>query len=170
MADAPPPPPRYNGDFEAYAPQLVQYLYDLRNANAAYFAQAGTDATSSFDPSTLPDPASTSLGQAQTTANSAYILAAQANTSAEAAVRAVGSITISELATTAVLTFTEAESDTLYNIHVTQTSQSGAPSSGSANVITITKTVDDVTIEIGAAPGAGTSRTFNVSAVRLSRP
>lgn len=163
------PPPRATGNAEQDFPSYAQWFWDFYNAVLARNDQiAGTD--DDFDPGDLPDPASSSIAQAQQTANEAYTLAAQAKSIAEANIEdwVAGQITVSGAATTGVHTFADAQPDADYKVQVQPVSIGGAPTVNATLVTAVTKTVDDLTITVNAAPGVGNSVTFDFLVYRIS--
>jgi hypothetical protein len=161
-------PPRLANDPAIDGPANSQWLNEmfryLQRQAQTIGALSGTD-PGQTDPNELPDPASTNLATAQQTANDAYTLAASARALAQK-YRKGGSVTISDANTTGALTLTPAEADASYLVVVTPVAKSGAPAAASKNVDTVTKAVGSVTINIEAAPGVGTSRTFDVLVFR----
>jgi hypothetical protein len=77
-----------------------------------------------------------------------------------------GQVTISGTDVNAVETFAVAETDTDYNIIASSSSITGGPNNGAYVVQTIDKTTTNFTISVTAAPGAGTSVTFDWILVR----
>lgn len=159
-------PPRLTGNPEFDLPALGEYLFDLYNVLVVEgVLQGGTAEIIATD---LPDPGSTTLAQAQETANQALTAAiaaqADADTANANALRVVefGEVTISDTATTAVYTFDEAFEDTSYLVFAVPQTFSGAPNIDAFVKETETKAVGSVTIEVNTAPGAGTSVTFNI--------
>lgn len=167
-----PPPPRLTGDAASIAATQNEYNFSLYKALVLEGLLAGDAPV--FDASDLPDPASTSLAQAQETANQAFIIATAAAVAALANAAALnglsfvqqGEVTISNTATTGVLTFDEAEADTDYFVLVDVVSSSGAAVDNSYVVKGKAKTTADVTITLLAAPGAGTSVTYSITVLR----
>jgi len=87
MATNPPQPPRMTGDPDKDALSLNQWVwafYEKVVLSNLYLQQEG-QFDSDFDLSTLPDPATSTIATAQDTANNAYVLAATAQTAADAA-------------------------------------------------------------------------------------
>jgi hypothetical protein len=168
-------PPRVTGDAAADAQALSLWQFDIAKILASQqetIADLSGD-SGTVDPNDLPDPASTNLATAQQTANDAYILASSAKQQAEdveasLAQRfpAAGTITISDVATTGAYTLPTAQADTAYFVAVTPTAKSGAAAAGSNVIESIAKTTTTITITINAAPGVGTSRTFDVVVFR----
>ena len=195
MAGGIPHPPRMTGDAATDLRAIIYWSADfyrvaiLENTllQAAQQIVFGT-----FNPASLPDPASTTLARAQQTANEAYTLANSANITALAASAAAtaaqstantastsatlantkagiqGQVTISDAATTGALTLTPAQADTTYFVTVTATAITGAPLAAAYTIKTVTKLVGSVTIELVAAPGVGTSITFDIQVQRNS--
>lgn len=78
-----PQPPRSSGDAQKDLSLIIDWQYRLYRAVTSY-VQAQTT-SGNFNPANLPDPASTNLATAQSTANQAYALATTANTHANTA-------------------------------------------------------------------------------------
>jgi hypothetical protein len=73
-----------------------------------------------------------------------------------------GTATIADAATSVAVVFDEAEPDANYRIEVQIVSKSGAAAAGSNRITELTSiTASGFTINVEAAPGAGTSRTFS---------
>jgi hypothetical protein len=168
-------PPRVTGDAQADAQALSLWQFDIAKILASQqetIADLSGD-SGTVDPNDLPDPASTNLATAQQTANDAFILASTAKAQAEDVeaslalrVRPAGQITIADVATTGDFTFAAAEADTTYFVSVTPTAKTGAAAVGSNIVESVTKATTKVTVTLNTAPGAGTSRTFDVLILR----
>lgn len=114
-----------------------------------------------FSASALPEPTGTTIAQAQLTANNAYILAAVLS----AGMRS-GSATLADASTSVAVTFGTAMADTNYRVVAVRTAVSGAPAASSDAVASIAKTASGFTLTAKAAPGAGTSVTFDWIALR----
>lgn len=172
----PPQPPRMTGDVNRdvvsiafWLNQFYQYAF-LQNAvlTASGQSQAGT-----FDPTTLPDPASSTVAKAQNTANQAFILANAAKVEADGLLRRViasGQFTVTGAATgpAAALALPVTEPDTNYQVIATAASSTGAPVTSSFIVASTAKTTTTFTPTLAAAPGAGNSVTFDYFVVRNS--
>ncbi len=169
----PPPPPRFSGDDKADLRALAQWMIDFYKAAVlgGYFlnvqeeSQAGT-----FDPSSLPDPATATLAQAQQTANEAYALAFSAYAQAIKTDKWVlGDLTISGAATSGAATLTgdNVQADTDYRIIATPSGLAGSPGLGAFVVTSISgKSTTGFTVNLQAAPGLGNSVTFTLFLVR----
>lgn len=94
----------------------------------------------------------------------AYELAATANDRTKK--WEAGTNTISDAAASVTVPLNEAQSDANYKILVTVCGYSGAPAANSRIVKSITNSADSFQVEMVAAPGAGTSITFNWLLVR----
>lgn len=170
MTDTPPAPPRIIGDEDSVRQDIVatsQYLNDFYKSTVleGYFAAqqfvddslAALAAGDPVDLSNLPDPLNTNVAAAQTVANAAYTLATQ---------REGGSFSIADPDTSATVTFADAEPDTDYYVVVTASAESGAPAVNAHIVSSITKSTTGFTVNIAAAPGVGTSVTFDYIKIR----
>lgn len=161
------PPPRLTGEPQADSASLSNWLNDVAKILAGQQDTIGAlgGGAGTVDPNDLPDPASTNLATAQQTANDAYILASSASGLAQK-FRAAGTVTIADVATTGDYTFATAEADVSYFVSVTPTAKVGAAAAGSNIIESITKAVNKITLTINTAPGAATSRTFDVLVFR----
>ena len=72
-----------------------------------------------------------------------------------------GQITIANAATSATVTLTPAELDTAYFVQVTPVTTSGAPAAGSFTVNGVTKATGTFQVSVLAAPGVGTSVSYD---------
>jgi len=154
-----PPPPRSSLNAEEDLPKFINYLETLfKGFEQLSGVQAALAA--GFDPSILPDPDNTSLAQAQQVANLAY---AQAFVNAaELAALEFGSITIANTDTAGDFTFAFARIDTSYFAIAQVSGSTGGIAAGARTVTSVTKATDKVTINLLAAPGAGTDVTFDI--------
>jgi hypothetical protein len=162
-----PAPPRATGDGNVDLPALSLYVHDLFRIFVLEGLLAGdAPVVSSTE---LPDPASTTLAQAQQTANQAFVLAEQSLAQSLALHEHYiesGTLTIADPATTAVFTFAEEQPDTNYFVQVTGSAFSGTPLADAFIPVSIAKTTTGFTLTIAVAPGAGDSVTFDVTAFR----
>lgn len=177
----PPPPPRQTGDPNVDLPSMIQWAHAFYQAaviEEAFLQTAAQLADSTFDPTTLPDPASTTVAQAQQTANEAYILADAADTKADTAQTGVnllelkdvetGTVTVAASSTTATVTFAAAQADTNFYPILTPSGYTGTPPIGATEIIQISKTTAGFTITVNASTGVGNTVTFNYHVHRNS--
>lgn len=172
----PPPPPRTTGDKDKDFALILNWMNDFYKAivvQKLFVTAAEQSNTTIFDPSTLPDPATSTIAKAQNTANEAYALASNAKTIASTANDrskkwAQGSFTISGTTSSVVVNFgtAQAQDDDKYQILASAVSFTGSPVLDALVVISTTKTKDSFTIAVNQAPGAGNSVTFNWVLVR----
>lgn len=166
-AITPPSPPRITGNPEQDQVALFNWAWDFYNAQiAANLAIEGTAVE--IDPADLPDPATSSVAQAQETANEAFILAQTAKALAEAVLDnwVADSLTVAASQTEATYTFAEAQPDTSYFVVLSVASTTGTPAIDSTLVIGRVDTVDDFTITVNASTGLGNTVTFNFLLLR----
>lgn len=78
-----------------------------------------------------------------------------------------GTFTVADAATTGSATFNIPEHDTAYRLSIEPVTLSGSPSAGASRVRSIAKTTSGFTATVEAAPGAGTSVTFDWVLVRV---
>lgn len=173
----PPPPPRLTGDEKVDVRAIAQWASDFFTATVrgGYFLNIQEESEAGeFDPSSLPDPATATVAQAQQTANEGYALAFGANAKAveiESKISkwALGTLTVAAAATSATATLTgdNVQPDTNYRVLVTPDSFSGTPGIGAFVLTSISgKSTTGFTINLQAAPGAGNSVTFSYFLVR----
>lgn len=176
-----PTPPKTTGDDKKDLGAAINWIWQLYQVVELQqtFVTNASQHNSTFNPSSLPSPQSSNIATAQQTANSAYILADEAETDAVAAQATAtaadnrtnkwvhGSFTISDPATSSVVTLSPAQTDTSYDVLVTPSDNSGAPVSDSFIVSKVTKATGSFTVDIKSAPGGGNSVTFNYLLVRF---
>jgi len=154
------PPPRFSGDSDARFAQLVNYVWDLfakLQLTDLFVRFTEAFGGTAFDPGSLPDPSTSTIPQAQETANNAFTLAA-ANFST---LGVVGQFTVSDTDTEATVTLAAAEANADYKVFAVAQDFTGAAADGAFTVKKIAKTTADFTVTLVAAPGAGTDVTFD---------
>lgn len=161
-------PPRLTGDYAADAKILNDYLHQFYQAavvqsgllDPTYQAQSAE-----LDPESLPDPASTTIAQAQLTANEAYKLAKDA-TDDIARTAAFFHTTLQLSAGNNQITYTfgdaEKPKDANYVVMATARDFSGSPAASAFVVTRIARTVDSFVLTTAAAPGGGNTVTFDI--------
>lgn len=162
----PPPPPRLTGTPERDVAILLSWINDFYRVvvREGYFLQTAEQFDADgIDGDLVVDPATASIATAQNTANEAYILAGAAKTQADRTDAGLlsGTVTISDTATTGVVTLAEALADTAFHAILVPSASTGTPAAGSRDVVTIVNATTGFTVTLGAAPGAGNSVTFN---------
>ena len=169
----PPPPPRSTGDPQKDLPLLIDWMWRFYSSVvvAQYYLTTSSQQldTGTFDPSTLPDPATSTIPKAQLTANNAYIAAEAAKTEADKLANwNMGTVQFSDATTAMTVTFasTISMADTNFEVFLTVSGISGTPATNSLFPIGITKTTTGFTATIAAAPGTGNSVTYNYLVVR----
>lgn len=159
---SPPPPPRITGIVEQDQVALFNWAWDFYNAQvAANEAVQGIPVV--FDASDLPDPATSSVAQAQETANQAYLLAISNKAKIDAKLEdwISGTLTVAASSTTAVHTFADVQPDTSFFVVLSVVSTTGTPPIDSSLVIKIENTTSDFTITVNASTAGGNTVTFN---------
>ena len=168
----PPAPPRLTGVPETDIVIIAGWMSDFYRSvvlEGLYIEGASQVEAGTFDPSSLPDPASSTIAIAQNTVNQAYALAVANKAIADAnavSIVEMGSVTISNTDTTGDFMFTTAEPDTSHFVAATLQAQSSTPAAGSESIVGMSKAVGAVTLDVGIAPGAGESVTFDVLVMR----
>jgi hypothetical protein len=191
MADTvqpPPPPPRLTGVPEQDLLIVAAHLNEIYQNNFINYQVTKTVTgydPASFDPASLPDPASTTLGKAQKTANDAYALANAAKSTADQAKTdaqtaktnaqtaidktkywGFGSVTLSGTNNSQEYLFpgTTAEPiqpDASYNIVFSCDAYTGTPPFDSTQVIKCVRAADRFTVTVNNPPGAGNTVTLH---------
>lgn len=177
-----PQPPNFTGVLQEDVRRCIDYLhklYEVAFVQGEVLTEGEQSESGDFDPTDLPDPASTTLAQTQQTANEAYALAVAAQQDADtnaASITAltvliaaltvrlgrflIGTFTVADAASSAVITFATAMPDTSYVVLVVRSGKAGSPAANSDQVDTITRTTADATIQFKAAPGVGAGVDF----------
>jgi hypothetical protein len=163
---APPQPPRLTGVPEIDNTAMNQWFWQFYNATVL--------SQTAFDPNNLPDPPTSTVQQAQETANAAFTLATANKVIADANKVVTdrintwefGSFTVSGAVDNVAVTFTTAQVDTTYKIIASVTGITGAPAAGAHDLESIAKTTTGFTATVVTAPGAATSVTFDFILVR----
>lgn len=155
---APNPPPRLYGDPGSDTPALQEWMQQIHTAlrDSGLGDPEYQFAEVEIDPANPPDPTLTTLYRAQATANLAL-----AKVLALVAARETGSFTIADAATITTVTLKTKRPDTKYRVVASAVSSTGAPASGAFTVKGVTKAADSFVVTLSAAPGAGTSVTFD---------
>lgn len=163
-----PQPPRVSGDAEVDTRNALWWLnevYRILVVESTFLRTSEQAAVASdFDPASLPDPASTTLAQAQSTANEALTLANAVDEElGDFDLWAHGTAVIAE-ANTAIAVSLPAEKeqpDTAYGVVVVaETGTVGTPIGAFVIEGISSKTTTGFTIDIVAAPGSGKSVTY----------
>lgn len=163
-----PRPPRITGNPKEDSTAQTNWMFEVYKSTELqqeFVKTAEAFAPADFDASTLPDPASSSIPQAQDTANQAFAIAAIAYGMALANKAKLdswifGSVTVTGIATTGVATFAAAQADASYSLVVSQVAAAGTPDAGASRITGIVKTASGFTITVAVAPGVGNSVTY----------
>lgn len=155
----PPPPPRLTGQPEQDLLIVAAHLNEIYQNQFINFKVTkevtGFDA-SKFDASKLPDPANTTLGQAQKVANDAYALATSAEQKADKTkFWDSGTTTCTGTSGAFTVTLTTAQPDASYNIIFQCKDFTGTPPFGATQVVKYTSTATTFTLTLNDPPGTG---------------
>lgn len=162
----PPPPPRITGVPAIDIAAIAQWASDFYKAvvlQNLYLQEAGQFDPDNFNPSDLPDPASSNIATAQQTANEAYTLAAQNAAIIEDRLGVpLGSAEVVDAATTFSVTFATADvqPNTSYFVFIQCYGFTGAPPLAATQVVDITRSTTGFTATVNTAPGVGNSTKF----------
>lgn len=175
MADAPKvfklaaleTPPRTTGNAQSDIPILVDWFYKayLAISRAIQFINGQVTANPDLTITDLPNPATSTVAQAQTTANEAYILATVVRQNIQKG-HVFGTFTITGAADSATVALPEDQPDTDYRIIIQAISTTGTPNTDSYNVKSKSYSVDDFSVTLVAAPGVSNSVTFEWQMIR----
>lgn len=121
----------------------------------------------------LPNPQTSTVAQAQTTANQAYILATDAGSEVEdvkeiLARNTTGTVLASDGDTGKTVNFSEAQPDTSYTVFVQAKSSGGTPVTDAFIITSKTYNTGSFSFTMKDAPGVGNSITFEWQLVRNS--
>jgi len=185
-------PPRSTGNAQQDYPVLVDYIYrtyQVIKESVDYINAQISGGDIDFDTSNLPNPETSTVAQAQKTANEAFILASQAKDTAEAAQTNVtsltstvtalqtslndfiasfvsGTVNIADANTSATVNFGVAQPDTNYRVIIQPISVVASPASGAFTIRTKTYGTSSFSFTIVAAPGVGNTVTYEWQLVR----
>lgn len=163
----PPPPPRRTGNDSNDIVSAFQWMYDFYNkvvVQGIYLTADSQTNVGDFDPSSLPDPASTTTAKAQKTANEAYTQAQKnkSDIATEKASEVIGEFSIADTSDAVEFVFSEGneQPDDNYVVLVEAKAFTGSPTPDSAIIVATTKEAGKFTVQFADAPGAGASRSF----------
>lgn len=161
-------PPRSTGNVQQDFPILIDWFYRAYQVIQASvkFINDQVQANPNTTIADLPSPATSTVAQAQQTANNAYILANTANNRLNNLL--AGTFTITGAATSDTLTFTTAQADANYRVMVQAISSTGTPVDSAFIVKSKTYSEASFSVTLVAAPGVGNSVTFEWQLIRNS--
>lgn len=161
-------PPRTSGNAQNDIPLLVDWMYKLylTMKSAIDFINGQVKENPNLELTELPDPATSTIAQAQQTANDAYILSAKIQDDIQNG-HVFGSFTVSDLANSATVNLAAApQPDTAYRVIVQATGSSGAADNGAFTVKSKSYSENSFSVTLVAAPGSGASVTFEWQMIR----
>lgn len=161
------PPPRTTGNSQQDFPLVVDWMwkaYQVINQSVTYISSQ-VDGNTEISLTSLPDPATSTIAVAQQTANAAYTYANTIALQIEAGL-VKGTVTISDANTSGAVTFSDAQTDTEYVIMLQAKSASGTPATDAYTISSKSYSTTGFSFTILAAPGVGTSITFDWQLVR----
>jgi len=148
-----PPPPRATGNAEVDARALTEWTNNFYTAAVIEsglldpeYQASGSD---EVDYSKLPDPTATTIARAQQVANTAIRRSAS------------GFFTISDTNSQATVEFDAPLEDENYHVTASPTAFTGSPAVGAFSIAAVSKSASGIGVALAAAPGAGTSVTFD---------
>lgn len=161
-------PPRTTGNAQMDFPLIIDWMYRLYQVmlQAVNFINNQVTQNPDVTLNDLPDPATSTVAQAQETANQAYTLAAAQKTRIDGFIS--GSFTITDTADTATVTFADAQADSSYRVMVQATGTTGTPDDMSYVLKSKTYGTADFSVTLVAAPGLANSVTFDWQLIRNS--
>jgi hypothetical protein len=173
MADAPipevlEPPPRTTGNAQLDFPILMDWIwraYSVIQQSVAYI-NAQVSSGGGLDINDLPDPATATISSAQQTANEAFALADEQRDRIDGFVS--GTFTIADADDNASVTFDTDQPDDDYRVIVQALNSVGTPDPQAYTVTSKSYLETGFSVTILAAPGSGTSITFEWQLIRNS--
>lgn len=158
-----PPPPRLDPDPRKAVAQIARYIEDLHQQiiNGEILQASQQSVVETVDVGSLPNPATSTVATAQQTANDAYQAAVAAQVLANGIVLRTGSIVVSGASTTGTTALDPPVAAATYIALLQTRAFSGSPAAGARTVTLVTKAVAQLDIAVSAAPGVGTSVTFD---------
>lgn len=154
----PSPPPRLTGNADDDTRAIINWCWDFYRALVLEEEYARAADLNDVVASTV-DPAAATAATAQTTANSALVLATTNDQRLDR--QMAGQFSVADASTTAVITLPAAQADTDYEVAFGGVTFTGAPAIDCFTVIGIAKTTTNFTVTIGAAPGVGNAVTLS---------
>ena len=158
------PPPRSTGDAQQDYPLIIDWMYRVYHVVQQSVSFINSQLSQNTVLTELPDPDTATIASAQQTANEAYSLAAAQKSRIDGFIG--GEFTISDTDVASSISFDEDQEDVDYRIMIGAKSVSGSPAANSFIVKTKTYTVSGFDVTLYAAPGAGTSVTFEWQLIR----
>ena len=167
-------PPRTTGNAAQDFPLVIDWIWRTYQViqQAVNFINNQIQKNPDITVTDLPDPQTSTVAQAQLTANQAYQIATNAKNTADnlseiLSRNVFGTVTVTEADTTAVVTFSEAQPDTDYSVILQATTSAGTIATPDPFII-ISKTYNqnDFSFTLRDAPGAGNSITFGWTLIR----
>lgn len=160
-------PPRTSGNAQADIPILVDWLYKayLSIKSAIDFINGQVKDNPNLELTNLPDPANSTIAQAQTTANQAYTLAAKVQDDIQNG-HVSGTVTISDTADSATVNLAVNQPDANYRVILQAISFTATPASGAFTVKSKSYSANSFSVTLVAAPGSGNSVTFEWQMIR----
>lgn len=161
------PPPRSTGNATQDFPILIDWFWRAYQVivEAVNFINSQIGEVD-LDVAALPDPETATVSSAQSTANLAYALADQ--NADRLAGMISGEVVVDNANTGATVNFTEAQIDDDYRVIIQAKATSGAPASDAYLIATKTYSTASFSFTLVAAPGVGTSITFEWQLMRNS--
>lgn len=160
-------PPRTTGNAQMDIPILVDWFYKayLAISRAIAFINGQVAANPDITITDLPNPSNSTVAQAQTTANEAYILATVLKQDIQKG-QVFGTFTITDAADSATVTLDADQPDANYRAIIQAVSVTGAPDPSSYNVKSKSYGTGSFSVTLVTAPGVGNSVTFEWQMIR----
>jgi hypothetical protein len=180
-------PPRSTGNPAQDYPILIDWVYKAFQVinQAVGYINNQVQENPDFDITNLPNPATSTIAQAQNTANQAYVIADGADDKADAldtrmdtaeadidalqgkfAALLSGDFTITDANVGVLLTWATPQPDTNYKVIIQPVSITGTPAANAYIVATKTYNTADFSATMLAAPGVGNSITYEYQLIR----
>ncbi len=160
-------PPRTTGNPQSDLPILIDWFwraYQVIQQSVAYINNQVSNPE--FSVANLPDPANTTLAQAQQTANDAYNLANTADKRIDGFIS--GTFTLADADTGATITFDTPQKDADYRVFIQATGSTLTPPVEAFVIASKAYSVASFAVIMFGTPGAGNTVTFEWQLIRNS--
>lgn len=171
-------PPRTTGNAQNDFPIIIDWFWRAYQtiAAAVNYINQQVNENPDINVNNLPDPSTSTVAQAQLTANQAYVLAQQAGAKADEIARILsrnkrGTVTVSGTSSNGSVNFgggANNQPDVNYTVFLQPVSREGAPDTGAYTVIGKNYTTTGFSFTLENSPGEANSVTFDWSLVRAT--
>jgi len=168
-------PPRTTGNIQQDIPLIVDWMFRCYQIiqQAVNYINGQIQDNGDITATDLPNPQTSTVAQAQTTANQAYTIATNAQKDADALEAIVarnvsGTVTVSDASTGATVNFGTTQPNTNYTVNIQAKSITGVPVSDAYIITGKTYATGNFSFTIKDAPAPGNSITFEWHLARIT--